>query len=258
MPKRRAPSILKRPHADIIGRSILYYPVLPSTMDMAKKMAKEGMDEGAVIIAGEQTEGRGRLGRKWVAPPDSSLSLSIILRPDMNQLPQLNMMASLAVVQSIQNVTGLRPLIKWPNDVLLNGKKVSGILIENVFEGAELRAAIVGIGININLDPSSFPEIASIATSLSIEAHRDVSPHAVLTSFLDAFEELYKELREGGNVYKKWLPFVETVGKTVRVKSGEAIEEGYVESIDANGSLILRKSDGRRLTMIAGEVTLHI
>ena len=252
------PMTLKEPLGGLIGRHILYYPRITSTMEMAKQLAKEGMAEGTVIIAGEQTEGRGRLGRTWLSPPEGSISLSIILRPHMSHLPQLNMVASLATLRSITTVTGLKPRIKWPNDILLNGKKVSGILIENTFEGAQLKAAIVGIGINVDFDSASFPEIAAIATSLSVEAGRSVSAQDLMTSLLRTFDEAYGDLRQAGTVYDAWLPLVETLGKRVTVRWGDSIEEGCAESIDVKGNLILRRSDGSTVALTAGEVTSHI
>ncbi len=222
-------------------------------MDVAKRMAREGMGEGTVIIAGEQTAGRGRLGQKWLSPPGSSISLSIILRPTLPQLPQLNMAACLATVQSIEKVSGLKPTIKWPNDVLLNGKKVSGILMENIFEGGELKVTILGIGINAKIDALAFNEISAIATSLSTESGREISAGEILPSLLEEFEQIYQELQSGGNIYEKWLARVETLGKLVRVRSGDIVEEGYAESINTNGSLMLRRLDGSLITIVTGE-----
>jgi len=226
-------------------------------MDVAKKMVKEGIGEGTVIVAGEQTKGRGRMGRKWLSPPNNSLSLSIILHPTIEQLPQLNMVASLAVVQSIERIAGLKPAIKWPNDVLVGGRKVSGILIENILEGRNVKAAIVGIGINVELDPSSFSEISTIATSLSIESMRETSRWDTLCILLEVFDEIYQELNYGEPVYERWLAHIETLGKLVLVRWGDTVEEGYVESIEADGSLVLKSLDGCLRTMVAGEVTLH-
>lgn len=227
-------------------------------MDVAKTMVKEGISGGSVIVADEQTMGRGRLGRKWLSPRGSSLSLSIILRPAISQLPQLNMVASLAVVQSIEEVTGLNPTIKWPNDILINGKKVCGILIENIIKGGVVNAAIVGIGINTSLCPASYPEISAIATSLSAETGREISQSGVLQSLLEEFDRIYQDINLGESIYERWLAHVETLGKLVQVKSGGVVEEGYVESIDTNGSLLLRRSDGSLITIVAGEATLHI
>lgn len=242
----------------IIGQNILYYPSLPSTMDVAKRLAEKGVGEGTVIVAAEQTAGRGRLGRRWLSPLGSSLSVSIVLRPDLDKLSQLNMAASLATAQSIENATGLKSAIKWPNDVLLNGKKVSGMLIENIIEGGKVKTTIVGIGINLTLDPSAFPEIATTATSLSIESGKKISPWEMLHPLLREFESIYQDLYCGKSVYKRWLTRVETLGKLVRVKSNYMIEEGYAESINTDGNLVLKRSNGSLVTMVAGEVTLHV
>ncbi|MBL7120333.1 MAG: biotin--[acetyl-CoA-carboxylase] ligase [Dehalococcoidia bacterium] len=246
-------SIFKGLSTRLIGRNILYYPSLPSTMDTAREMARDGMCEGTVILAAEQTAGKGRRGRKWVSPPEGSISLSIILHPSPSQLPQLNMVAGLATVNCIERATGLKPVIKWPNDVLLNGKKVSGILMENIFEGGELKAAIVGIGLNVSLDVSSFAEISAIATSLSTELGRELSPGEVLPLLLRELDQTYRDLQSGADIYERWLARVETLGKVVRVKSGDSVEEGYAESINADGSITLRHSDGSLVTMVTGE-----
>jgi len=246
-------SILKGLNTSLVGRNILYYPVLPSTVDVAKRMAREGMCEGTVILAGQQTAGRGRSGRTWLSSADSSILMSIILRPESAQLPRLNMVAGLAVVHSIEKTTGLRPDIKWPNDVLVNSKKVSGILMENIFEGGRLQAAIVSVGLNVRLDVSSFAEISTLATSLSTELGRDVSPWEVLPPLIKEIDRLYLELQSGGSIYERWLSRVETLGKVVRVKSGDLVEEGYAEAINADGSIALRRSDGSLVTIVTGE-----
>lgn len=251
-------SIIKYSKTRFIGKRILYYPSIPSTMDVARKMVKEGAEEGTVIVAGEQTSGRGRLERKWLSPPGTSLSLSVILRPALKILPQLNMAASLAVVQCVERITTLKPVIKWPNDVLINSKKLSGILIDSIFQGNELEAAIIGIGINVKLNPSSFPDISNIATSLSVEMKREVSRREVLFSLVEELDKVYHGLTEGEPVYERWLTRVETLGKLVQVKWRDTIEEGYVESVNADGSLVLKRHDGSLITMVAGEVTLHI
>lgn len=250
-------SIIKSPNTTLIGQSILCYPRVPSTMDIAREIVKGGVEEGTVIVAWEQTRGRGRFDRSWLSPQGKSLSLSIILRPDLTLLPQLNMVACLAVVQSVERITALQPSIKWPNDILINGRKLSGILIENIFEGNALEASIIGIGMNIELDPSDFPEISPIATSLYIESGRYVSRRDMLFALLEEFDELYRELYLGAPIYERWLTRLETTGKLVQVKVGNTIEEGYAESINTDGSLILKRQDGSLITIVAGEITLH-
>jgi BirA family transcriptional regulator, biotin operon repressor / biotin---[acetyl-CoA-carboxylase] ligase len=245
--------ILKGLKTAIVGRNILYYRTLPSTMDFAKKLAREGMGEGVVVLCDEQTEGRGRQGRKWFASPSGSILMSVVFRPTLEQLPQINMLASLAVVFTIQKVTGINSTIKWPNDVLIDGKKVAGILMENVFEGEALEAAIVGVGLNISLDVSAYPEISSIATSLSAEAGGDFNRDDILRTLLEEMDDLYQAVKRNEDVYHQWLPHVETLGKTVRIKSGTSVEEGLAQSINPDGSLTLRRADGSLVTIVTGE-----
>ncbi|MBM4462833.1 MAG: biotin--[acetyl-CoA-carboxylase] ligase [Chloroflexi bacterium] len=245
----------KNSNASLIGRNILYFTSLHSTMDTAKRMAMEGMGEGTIVLASQQTGGRGRLGRTWLSSPDSSVLLSIILRPEVSQLPQLNMVAGLAIAQSIEKATGLSSVLKWPNDVLLNGKKVCGILMENLFEGSKLVAAIVGIGLNVRLDTLRFASISATATSLSQEVGREISPWEMLPFLLRELEQSYRALQCGRSIaiYEEWLARVETLGKMVRLKSGDTLEEGYAESINVDGSIMLRRSDGSLIRVVTGE-----
>jgi BirA family biotin operon repressor/biotin-[acetyl-CoA-carboxylase] ligase len=245
--------VLKDLHTAVVGRSILHYPSLPSTMDLAKKLAGQGMAEGSVVLCDEQTEGRGRQGRKWFDSPASSILMSIIFRPTVAQLPQLNMLASLAIVLTIEKVAGVKSGVKWPNDVLIKGKKVAGILVENVFEGNALQASIVGVGLNVSLDVTAHPEIAPIATSLSAELGRELSRDEVLKPLLEEMDALYQAVKRGEDVYRLWLPYVETVGKTVRIKSGKSVEEGLAQSVNPDGSITLRRADGSLVTIVTGE-----
>jgi BirA family biotin operon repressor/biotin-[acetyl-CoA-carboxylase] ligase len=245
--------VLKDLKTAIVGRNILYYRTLPSTMDFAKRLAKEGIGEGVVVLCDEQTEGRGRQGRKWFAASSSSILMSIVFRPALKQLPQLNMLASLAIVLTIEKVAGTKSTIKWPNDVLIDGKKIAGILMENAFEGAALQAAIVGVGLNISLDVSAYPEISSIATSLSAKDGRDFNRDDILRTLLQEMDTLYQAVRRNDDVYHRWLSYVETLGKTVRIKSGQSVEEGLAQSIGPDGSLTLRRADGSLVTIATGE-----
>ena len=237
----------------IVGRNILYYRTLPSTMNLARKLAAEGMREGTVILCDEQTEGRGRQGRKWFASPSSSILMSVIFRPTPESLPQLNMLASLAIVLTIEKATGIKATVKWPNDILIKGKKVAGILMENVFEGENLQAAIVGVGLNVSLDVSQFEEISSIATSLSTELGKEFNRDDILRILLQEMDSLYQAVGRNEDVYHRWLPLVETLGKNVRIKSGKSVEEGLAQSINPDGSITLRHADGSLVTIATGE-----
>jgi BirA family biotin operon repressor/biotin-[acetyl-CoA-carboxylase] ligase len=239
-----------------IGQRVIYYPRLKSTMDMARREAQQGAREGTVVIAEEQTAGRGRIKRAWLSPK-GSIALSIILYPDLRYLSSLIMVASLGVVHAVEKVTGLKSQIKWPNDVLTNGKKVCGILIESGVKGKRLDYATVGIGINVNLRLSDFPEIPPTATSLSQELGRDVSQLDMLRCLLAEIEELYLALPAGDSVYQQWRDSLVTLGKRVQVSSDEITYEGIAESVASDGSLLLRQSDGSLTKIVAGDVTLR-
>jgi len=239
-----------------IGQRVIYYPRLTSTMDVAKREAQQGAVEGTTIIADEQTAGRGRLKRAWLSPT-GSLALSIILYPSLLYLPSLIMLASLAVVHSIETVTGLKSQLKWPNDVLANGKKVCGILIESDVRGNMVDYAIIGIGINVNLRLSDFPEIQPTATSLSNELGRDVSHLSLIRRLLVEIERLYLTLQTGGSIYQEWRDRLVMLGKRIRLKSGKTIYEGIAESVASDGSLLLRQSDGSLTKIVAGDATLR-
>ncbi len=230
-----------------IGQEITCYPSLPSTNDMAKHKAQEGAKEGTVIVAEEQTAGRGRIKRRWLSPR-GSIALSIILYPPLDYLPSLIMVASLAVTRSIEQVTGLKAQIKWPNDVLVNGKKICGILVESDVRGNKVDYAVIGIGINVNLRLSDFPRIAPMATSLSRELGRDVSRRDMVQGLLAQAEELYLALAAGDSVFRQWRDNLVTLGKKVQVSSGEATCRGIAESVAADGNLI---------KIVAGDVTLR-
>ncbi|MEE8470252.1 MAG: biotin--[acetyl-CoA-carboxylase] ligase [Dehalococcoidia bacterium] len=249
-------AILQGLTTQFVGRRALYYPTVSSTMDVARKAACEGATEGTIIVAGEQTAGKARLGRSWINPP-GVVATSIILHPEMRQLLGLTMVASLATSRCIEQVTGLKTAIKWPNDVLIGGKKVSGILSESSLRKQSVDWAIIGIGINVNFDPKSFPQIADTATSLSSELGKEVSQLKVLLHLLRETELLYSALREGDPIHEEWRNQLETLGKLVQVRSGNHVEEGYAESVDSDGSLLLRRSDGSVAQITAGEVTLR-
>lgn len=249
-------AVRRRLTTEFVGRNFLYFPSVTSTMDVARQAAREGAEEGTVIVAEEQTVGRARLGRAWINPP-GVLATSIILRPQTGQLIRLSMIGSLATSRCIEKSTGLETTIKWPNDVLVKGKKISGILLESVLRGQSADWAVIGIGINVNFDPKNYPEIADIATSLSVELCKHVSPLDVLVHLLTETEQLYLALRRGEPVCRVWRDKLETLGKMVHVKTGEDVEKGYAESVDDDGALMLRRLDGSLVRIVAGEVTLR-
>jgi BirA family biotin operon repressor/biotin-[acetyl-CoA-carboxylase] ligase len=238
-----------------VGRNILYYASISSTIDEAKRAAKAGIAEGTIIVAEEQTAGRGRMGRAWLSPK-GNIALSLVLYPSLGQLPCLNMIASLAVANIIEKLTPLKAELKWPNDVLTRGKKVCGILVDSALRGKDVEWAIISLGLNVNLAPIP-AEFANFATSLSYETGHDFSLSEVLISLLNELERLYLALQRGEPIYEQWRSKLETLGKTMRVKSGNIVEEGFAESVNNEGHLLLRRHDGSLVELTAGEVTLR-
>lgn len=252
-------AVTARLRTQTFGRRIVYRSRIGSTQDLAREMAEAGAPEGTAVLANGQTAGRGRLGRSWVSPVGRSIHLSLIVRPSLVQLPRLTVIAPLAVALAVEETTSLRPRIKWPNDVFLSGRKFAGVLIDSELAGDQPLYAIVGIGVNVNLDTSAYPEIAPIATSLMMETGQEVAREAVLASLLNCLEDLYLAVGRGEDdaVYEAWRDRLDTIGQTVRVRLGDQVEEGLVEDVDAEGSLMLRRADGSRVTVPAGEVTLR-
>jgi BirA family transcriptional regulator, biotin operon repressor / biotin---[acetyl-CoA-carboxylase] ligase len=236
-----------------IGQKVIFYKSLDSTMDAAKMEAQWGADAGTVIVAGEQTKGRGRLHRTWLSP-EGGLAFSVILRPNISHLHYMIMLASLAVTYSIRSVTGLNPQIKWPNDVLIADKKVCGILIENDIRKNILKHTVIGIGLNVNVKISQYSEIAQIATSLSDQLKKPVSKLEMIRAILTEMDRLYAEFLPGDLLYIQWRNNLVTLGQQVQVNMGNKVYTGLAERVTDNGTLILRQKDGHTVDIIAGEV----
>ena len=248
------PAVERLLHTREIGRRITYLATTTSTMDVARAEAAAGAPHGAVVFAEEQTAGRGRFGRRWVSPAGRNLYLTLILRPDAGHLRRLSMVVPLAICRAVEAVTPLRPAIKWPNDVLVGGRKLAGVLIEGESSGAELLYALAGIGLNVN-DPIDDPEIADIATSLSRQSGEETPREPVLAALLNELERAYSAPPD--ELYSGWRSRIATLGQPVRLTFRDEVYEGTAEDVDDEGSLILRLADGTRRTFEAGEVTLR-
>jgi BirA family biotin operon repressor/biotin-[acetyl-CoA-carboxylase] ligase len=240
------------------GRNLIFEPSVGSTMDLARDAAAHGAAEGTVALTDEQTAGRGRLGRSWVAPPASNLLLTLILRPPTTALlRQLAMITPLAVVDAVGDVTGLRAEIKWPNDVQVSGKKLAGILIESHTGDDGAITALVGPGINVNFDPRDVDEIRDIATSLRVELGHEVEREALLASLLLHIELLYDAASAGQSPRDRWRERLVTLGQRVVVTEAARTTEGIAEDVDSEGALLVRRGDGVLVTIEAGDVTLR-
>lgn len=248
--------VQERLTTSVLGRRLVYFTSTSSTQDIARREAEEGAPEGTVVIAEEQTAGRGRLGRSWVSPAGNNLYLTLLLRPDLPRLRVLGMAAPLAAVRAVKTLTGLEPVLKWPNDVLLSGRKLAGVLIDSELSGGDVQYALAGVGVNVNLDIEETPEVSSIATSIKREFGRAVSREDVLTALLNEFEALYLSATPSG-IRLAWRDRLETLGRQVTVTFRGSSHEGVAEDITSEGSLVLRRSDGSKLVIEAGEVTLR-
>lgn len=245
----------------VMGRRIDYLASTRSTMDDARRAAAEGAPDGTLIVADEQSAGRGRFERTWVSPPGVNLYLSLLLRPSSEVASQLSMMAPLALARALRRVAGGRggPVtIKWPNDVRMGGRKIGGILIESSLAQDDADGfSIVGIGVNVNFDPAAHAEIRDTATALLGELGRPVPRLQLLAALMEEAEELYLALGEGRSVREEWASMLDTLGQHVSVTWGDAVYEGVAEGVDDGGGLLLRLSDGELVSLSAGEVMLR-
>ena len=238
----------------IIGKRLLFFQEVSSTMDEAVKRAERGTEEGTVVVAETQTASRGRQGRAWVSR-SGNLYLSVVLYPTIQTLPYLNSLCGVAVVRAIANISGLKPRIKWPNDILLNGKKVAGILVESAIAGDDVRHSIVGIGVNVALNPEEFADIAGEAISLNQASAGDIPREDLLREILQQLDYLYIHLNDGDSPVEEWEELLDTLGQRVRVTWRGEEHVGHAEGIDELGSLLLREDDGRVRTLAAGDAS---
>jgi BirA family transcriptional regulator, biotin operon repressor / biotin---[acetyl-CoA-carboxylase] ligase len=241
-----------------LGRSIHYEESVPSTNALAFKLASEGASHGELVIVEEQTQGKGRRGRFWSSPPRLNLYLSLILRPELppQRAPEMTLLAAVALAETLQEA-GARPDIKWPNDVQVEGKKIAGILTELSADADRVHFLVLGLGVNLNAEPTDFPpEVAELATSLQQVRRRPV-PRALFTAaLLTRLEDwMDRHAAEGfGPVREAWKRLSSTLGQEVLVKAERKELRGIAEDIDEGGALILRLPDGKTERVLAGDV----
>jgi BirA family transcriptional regulator, biotin operon repressor / biotin---[acetyl-CoA-carboxylase] ligase len=239
------------------------HAALGSTNDRARELARQDTPQIAVIAADEQLAGRGRQGRSWYTPPGTALAFSLLTRPAIasHQAMRLTMLAGLAVVEGIEWATDLRLALKWPNDIVFENegrlRKVGGILTECAFQGDTVEYAIVGIGLNVNVDFSQQLELREIATSLMRLAGHDLDRWAVLKAVVAAFIDRYAEIAEADHLREAWAARMINLRRNIRVNLNNQIVEGYAEGVDDDGALRLRTADGRVQRLLSGDVTLH-
>lgn len=243
-----------------IGKKIIYFDTIDSTNNYSKRIAKEAA-HGTVIISEEQSGGRGRLGRNWASPKGEGIWMSVILKPEIPPTEGMKMtqIAAAAVCNAIRSITGLEVFIKWPNDLVVNGKKVCGILTEMAGELTRIEYLIVGIGINANNE--AFPEeFQHIATSLAQEKGEKIDRKALILHLLKEFEELYRDYIQKGTLEKTIgviRNYSAVLGKSIIIIKGEERLKAMVLAINEDGLLEVKYENGKKELLISGEVSIR-
>lgn len=250
-----------------LGRPVLFYATIGSTNDVARGRAEAGAAEGLLVVADEQTAGRGRLDRTWWAPPGSSLLFSLLLRPPLppGLAAQLTMCLGLAAAEGVEETTGLRPALKWPNDLLLHGRKLAGILTELGTTGERLDYAVLGLGLNVNLvfdEREGGKELAQNAISLQMALGRPVARVPLLAAILARYEAWYDRLlapqtgsSTGESPCAAWAGRLDTLGRHVTVTTPSGPLQGIAVGVSPEGALLVRQENGEVRTIWAGDVT---
>lgn len=244
----------------IIGRDIQVFQETSSTNDIVDKLARDGVGEGVVVFAESQTKGRGRLGRKWISPAGQGLWFSVLLRPSLPpaSITQLTIAAATAVARAVRDQTALTPQIKWPNDILFDGKKAVGILTELSAEVDSVRYAILGIGVDVNLTQFP-PELSAIATSLAAAAGRRFVRAEVAAAILRELDADYSRVMRGdfAALAEEWEEQCITLGQRVEIHIGPRTLTGRAESLDTDGALLLRTDHGHLERIVGGDVVME-
>ena len=262
-PNRLFPQeILSRLQTRWLGHNICYRDSIDSTNTLAKGLANEGCPNGLVVVAEEQGAGKGRLSRGWISPYAKGIWFSVVLKPPF--LPQeaskCTLLAAVAVVKVVNKIAGVHAAIKWPNDILLMGRKLVGILTEMNAEFGHINYVVIGTGINTNATPDDYPEdVKDIAVSVADAATEQFTRVDLLCDILKNMEDLYeKALLDGfAPILEEWRKYSCTLGQEVKVMAPDCTYFGKAEDIDEDGLLIVRKVDGTLEKVMAGDVSIR-
>ena len=241
-----------------LGRPALVFERTGSTNDVARDYARAGAADGLLLLAEEQTAGRGRLDRTWWAPAGTSLLMTLLLRPalPLAQAGQLTMCLGLGAAEGIADVTGVTAQLKWPNDLLVNGRKLGGMLTELDADEGQLNYAVLGLGLNVNVDfaRDGVPaEVSALATSLLMETGREIDRVALLAAILSRTERWYDGALAGESPHEAWAGRLDTLGNRVRVATIAGTLEGVAVGVTPEGALLVREDGGTMRTVWSGD-----
>lgn len=242
-----------------LGAKLHYFPEIDSTNVYAKQLAEQGGGEGEVIFAETQARGRGRLGRHWVSPAFLNLYFSVILRPCLMpaQAPQITLMAAVALADAVTAFLGNPPAIKWPNDILVGGKKLAGILTESSCNSERIEFVILGIGVNLNYPVTLMPEgIRERATSMLALTQSPISREAFARRLIQDLDRCYGELQVAGfgSLAPRWEARFGMRGKRVRAEMTGQTVMGRAKGLDRDGALLVEDDEGTHYRIVAGDV----
>jgi BirA family transcriptional regulator, biotin operon repressor / biotin---[acetyl-CoA-carboxylase] ligase len=246
----------------VVGREIHVFQDTTSTNDVAARLARGGAAEGAVVFAESQSKGRGRLGRTWISPAGKGLWFTVLLRPNIppQETTQLTVAAATALSRAVTQQTGLVPQIKWPNDLLIRGRKLAGILTEMRAEVDQVQEVLLGIGINVNLEAGDFPApLRPTTTSLRIEMGQKINRAELAVAILRELDLDYQAVAEGRfeRLVEQWEERCTTLGCQVAIRLGDRIIRGRAESLDDDGALLVRGTHGHLERIVGGDVTVE-
>ena len=252
---------LPHKHISLLGKDISIYREVSSTNSIAQLMAQSGAPDGTIVMSMSQTDGRGRMKRQWSCPPSKGILMSMVLRPELlvQFVPQLTLLCGVVVAETIRKVTGCEAGIKWPNDIVISGKKVCGILAQSSFTRGAPSYVIIGVGINVNQTTNQLPlDCRETSTSLRLELGQKISRFKILEQFIIAWEEHFRCFLKGGHPYlrTKWIENNVTLGRNVTINKGVDFIQGLAVDISERGGLIVRFSDGSSEEFFAGDLSL--
>jgi len=253
--------IRDRLNQSLFGTNIIFHKSLNSTNILAKELATKGSPEGTIVLTEEQTRGMGRMGRRWLSPGYVNLLFSILLYPNIkpDQIFVLTMTLALATIEAIKERSGLIPLIKWPNDLYVDRRKLAGILAEFSLSHGRIEYVILGLGLNVNWNPNHEADVTNPATSILQETDLKLSRNDLLVGILRQFEDYYRDVLAGkiDDFYRRWNELSLIMGQEVEIRSAKEKIRGTAIRIDKKGALVIKDHHDKEQKIISGDVSVR-